>query len=80
MGRERPVSDKEFKSVLKHLGFEPRDKKGTSHEQWVRGSGKEFLRVTVDPHHEPYHRELLGLMLKQAGLSKSRFFDILDAL
>ncbi len=80
MVRERPVSDREFKKVLLHLGFEPRSKKGTSHEQWVKMTGREFWRVTVDPHHEPYHRELLALMLKQAGLSKSKFFEILDSL
>lgn len=78
MVRERPVTDKEFKSVLKKIGFEPRAQKGTSHEQWVRDDASGFRRVTVDPHHQPYHRKLLKMMLHQAGISKAEFFDLLD--
>lgn len=78
MVRERPVTDKEFKSVLKKLGFAARESKGTSHEQWVKGQGKDFKRVTVDPHHAPYHRDLLRIMLFQAGITKNQFFDLLD--
>lgn len=80
MVRERPVTDREFKAVLKHLGFEPRAQKSTSHEQWVAVRGGAFFKVTVDSHHAPYHRELLKNMLKQAGLSKDQFFRILDRL
>lgn len=76
MTRERPVTDREFKAVLKKLGFEPRARKSTSHEQWVKGT----RRVTVDAHHAPYHRMLLKLMLRQAGLSKRQFFRLLDEL
>jgi len=78
MIRERPITDKEFKSVLRKLGFVPLPKKGTSHEQWTYGSGKDYRRVTVDAHHAPYHRQLLNMMLKQAGLSKDEFFRLLD--
>lgn len=79
--RERPVTDDEFKRVLKHLGFTPRPQKsGTSHVQWVKGDGSSFLRVTVDSHHQPYQRGLLASMLKQAGLSKKTFFEALEAL
>ncbi len=80
MVKERPVTHKEFKAVLKHLGFEPRPQKGTSHEQWVFDDGKTFLKVTLDEHNAPYHRRILKLMLNQAGLSKDRFFDLLDQL
>ncbi|UHQ19507.1 type II toxin-antitoxin system HicA family toxin [Lysobacter sp. KIS68-7] len=78
--RERPVKDDEFKRVLSHLGFTCRPKSGTSHEQWVKGEGRDFRRVTVDAHHAPYSRGLLKLMLHQAGLSKRDFFAILERL
>lgn len=81
MVRERPVTDKEFKAVLKECGFERRPQKsGTSHEQWVRSDERGFHRVTVDPPKQPYHRDLLAMMLRQAGLSKREFFRILDSL
>lgn len=80
MVRERPVTDQEFKAVLTHLGFCARPKKGTSHEQWVKGAGKEYKRVTVDSHHSPYHRKLLNLMIRDAGLSKEQFFELLDEI
>ena len=80
MTRERPVTDRELKQVLQHLGFSPRDKKGGSHEQWVRGDGKDFRRVTVDSHHAPYHRKLLAMMLRDAGIGKRDFFRLLDQL
>lgn len=80
MVRERPVTAREFKAVLKRLGFEPRPSKGTSHEQWVRSDARGFFRVTVDAHQQPYHRALLKLMLHQAGIRKSEFFDLLDDL
>ena len=80
MTRERPVTDKEFKAVLASLGFAPRTRKGTSHEQWVRDDDRGFYRVTVDSHHAPYHRKLLKLMLHDAGISKTAFFELLDNL
>lgn len=80
MTRERPVTDKEFKAVLASLGFTSRPRKGTSHEQWVRDDARGFYRVTVDSHHAPYHRNLLKLMLRDAGLSKAEFFELLDGI
>jgi len=81
MVRERPVTDREFKAVLRALGFSPRPQQsGSSHEQWTTGQGREYRRVTVDAHHAPYHRQLLKMMLKQAGLSKAEFFSLLDKL
>lgn len=77
MGRgERPVSDREFKKVLRYLGYSPLPRTGTSHEKWV----KDGRLVVVDSHHQPYHRKLLKLMLAQAGISKRDFFALLDRL
>lgn len=80
MVRERPVTHKEFKAVLKRLGYEPRPQRATSHEHWVLDDGKVFRKVTLDEHNSPYHRRVLALMLSQAGLSKSDFFSLLDSL
>lgn len=77
MGRgERPVTDREFKRVLRHLGFEPKPRTGTSHEKWTRDG----RIVIVDSHHAPYARRLLAAMLHQAGISKNDFFKLLDEL
>lgn len=80
MVRERPVTDREFKAVLKAAGFEPRPQRATSHEHWVKVVEGTLLKVTVDSHHAPYHRELLRNMLRQAGMSKKDFFRLLDRL
>lgn len=77
MGRgERPVEDREFKKVLKHLGFVAQPRTGTSHEKWV----KDGRVVIVDEPKSPYHRNLLKLMLHQVGISKKDFFALLDNL
>lgn len=80
MVRERPVTHKEFKMVLKYLGYMPRPQAGTSHEHWVLDDGNVFRKVTLDEHNAPYHRRILKLMLSQAALSKEQFFRILAAL
>lgn len=80
MGKERPVTHKEFVAVLKQLGFEARSRTGTSHVQWVKTGPDGFRKVTVDEHHAPYHRQLLKSMLNQAGLSKNDFFVLLATL
>ena len=77
MGKgERPVKAREMKCVLRHLGFKPKPRTGTSHEKWTDGS----RLVVVDSHHQPYHRGLLKQMLNQMGLSKKDFFALLDKL
>lgn len=74
MTRERPVTYKEFTAILRSKGFTMRPSTGTSHEQWVRDNAHGFRKVTVDKHHAPFHRNMLKLMLRQAGWSKSQFF------
>ena len=51
--RARPVTCKEFKAVLRSLGFEPRPQTATSHEQWVRHEPV-FRKVTVDCPKAPF--------------------------
>jgi predicted RNA binding protein YcfA (HicA-like mRNA interferase family) len=69
-GKYPPLSYRDVVIGLKALGFTQRPQKGTSHEQWE--AGDPFRKVTVSKHHEPFHRELLNSMIKQAGVSKKR--------
>lgn len=39
---------KEVKQILKTLGFEPRPRTSTSHEQWVKKENGKLFKVTVD--------------------------------
>lgn len=69
-----------MKSVLGALGFTPRPQKATSHEQWVKGSGPDYKRVTVDCPKAPFTDGLLAMMLHQAGISKKDFYKVLESL
>lgn len=78
MGKgERPVEDRQFKRVIRHLGFAPLPRTGTSHEKWRHEDGR---MVVVDAPKAPYHRRLLKLMLEQVGISKKDFFKLLDEM
>ena len=48
MARHHPLTCKEVKTILKNLGFKPRKRKATSHEDWVKREGERFYKVTVD--------------------------------
>ena len=80
MTRHRPLTCKEVKQILKNLGFQPRPVKGTSHEHWVKYDGKGNLlgKVTVDCPKAPFSQDLISFMARQAGISKSDFYDALD--
>lgn len=69
-----------MKAVLAKLGFQARPQKATSHEQWVKGEGEDFRRVTVDCPKAPFTDGLLSIMLHQMGISKKEFFRLLDGL
>lgn len=76
--RARPVTEKEFVSVLKELGFKIK-RTASSHDQWEHILFNHQRRmVTVDGHHEPFTKDLLMSMIKQAGLSKKEFFKCLE--
>jgi predicted RNA binding protein YcfA (HicA-like mRNA interferase family) len=68
--RWRPLNCREVKRILKNLGFEPRPRKGTSHEQWVKDSGGVRYKVTVDCPKAPFSPDLIKSMASQAGVSK----------
>lgn len=70
-----PLTCKDVKNILKKLGFEPRPKKGTSHEQWIKHAEGRLYKVTVDCPKAPFSQDLISSMAKQAGLSKKDFYN-----
>lgn len=76
--RHRPLTCKEVKIILKKLGFTPRPRKGTSHEQWTKDTEGRRYKVTVDCPKAPFSPDLVTYMARQAGLSKKDFYKMLD--
>jgi predicted RNA binding protein YcfA (HicA-like mRNA interferase family) len=74
-GEFPPLTCKDVKETLKHLGFAARPQKGTSHEQWVRKTNGAFHKVTVDCPKAPFSPDLINSMAKQAGLTKKEFYS-----
>ena len=71
-----PLTCKDIKKILKHLGFALRDQKGSSHEQWVKQSTAGFWKVTVDCPKAPFSQILIESMARQAGISKKDLYKI----
>ena len=76
-GLYHPLTCKEVKEILVFLGFEPRPKKGTSHEHWIKDSTDGRRKVTVDCPNAPFSHDLISSMAKQAGVSKKEFYAAL---
>ena len=76
-GHFPPVTVREVEHVLTYLRFEKRPQKGTSHVHWVKGSGSDFKKVTVDANNAPFKDKALAWMLRQMGISKADFHRIL---
>lgn len=72
--RYPPLTCHDFKRILTKLGYAPRPRKGTSHEQWVKQDP--FRKVTVDCPKAPFSGKLLTLMIRQTGLSKREFYKL----
>jgi predicted RNA binding protein YcfA (HicA-like mRNA interferase family) len=70
-----PLTYKEVTRGLSNLGFTPRKKTGTSHEQWVKIKDKRLYKVTVDSPQSPFSRDLIKSMYTQAGVSKDVFYN-----
>lgn len=78
MAKHRPLTCKEVKIILKNLGFAPRPRKGTSHEQWVKDVGGRRFKVTLDCPKSPFGHDLIRYMAQQAGVSRKAFYAALD--
>lgn len=68
-----PLTYRDVVGALAALGFTLRPKKSTSHEQWVKTDGGQYLRVTVSGHHSPFSVKLMSSMADQAGMSLADF-------
>ena len=79
MSKEHPpLTCAEVKRILKNLGFEPRPRKGTSHENWVGSPSGRFRKVTVDCPKAPFTQGLIQSMANQAGVTKKQFYAALN--
>lgn len=59
---------------LGKLGFSPRPRKATSHEQWTRVGDGRLFKVTVDKSKSPFGHFLVKSMARQAGISVPDFY------
>lgn len=66
----------QVKAILKNLGFEPREQKG-SHQHWVKDVGGKRYKVTVDCPKAPFSAFLLKSMIRQSGVGKDEFLSAL---
>ena len=80
MGHFPPVSVKDVEAVLKALGYERRPQKATSHVNWVIEDASGFRKVTVDANNAPFKDQSLVFILRQMGISKKQFFEVLRGL
>jgi len=74
--RNKPLTCKEIKRALHSLGFTPRPKKGTSHEQWVGYRNGTFRKVTVDCPKSPFSQDLIAYMASQTGVSRKELYRL----
>ncbi len=79
-GKYPPLTCKDVKKILTHLGFIARPSKGTSHEQWVKIENGRIYKVTVDCPKSPFSQTLIKSMAAQAGKTKHDFYAILKKL
>lgn len=73
-GQYPPLEYRQVVHGLKKLGFSPRPRKSTSHEQWVKETAGGFWKVTVDEPKSPFGPDLVRSMAAQAGVSKKEFY------
>jgi predicted RNA binding protein YcfA (HicA-like mRNA interferase family) len=79
-GEFPPLTCREIKAILTYLGFNPRPRKGTSHEQWVKEENGRIFKVTVDCPKAPFSQTLIKSMAEQAGKTKKDFYAIFKKL
>jgi predicted RNA binding protein YcfA (HicA-like mRNA interferase family) len=76
---KKPLTAAEVRRILRNLGFEPRPKKGTSHEHWVPADpNAPFRKVTVDEPKAPFEPFLIASMARQAGVDLRAFYQALN--
>lgn len=76
-GQHPPLTCSQVKSILKKLGFNPQQQKGTSHEHWKKWENGQLFKVTVDCPKQPFSHDLIRYMARQAGVTVKQFYDTL---
>lgn len=78
-GQHPPITCKDLKAILKHLGFAHESTTG-SHEQWTKIANGRKYKVTVDCPKSPFTQTLITSMASQAGVTKKDFYKILSRI
>jgi predicted RNA binding protein YcfA (HicA-like mRNA interferase family) len=73
-----PLTCEEVKLALKRMGFRPRPREGTSHEQWEKRVDGKLFKVTVDCPKAPFSLTLIDSMAAQAGANRWAFYRAAD--
>ena len=60
--------------ALRNLGFEPDPGGGTSHQQWRQTRDGHLRKVTLDCHRGEVQSNDVRSMIKQAGVTKERWY------
>ncbi len=76
-GHYPPLTYRDVRTILRNLGFAPRPRTGTSHEQWCKTVDNHLYKVTVDGTKAPFSQILIRSMAAQAGVSKRDFYAAL---
>lgn len=71
----KPLPCRLAERALKNLGFTEDTQKGTSHRQFRKIVGNKLYKVTLDCHKGEVSPRNIASMSKQAGVSKSVFYD-----
>jgi predicted RNA binding protein YcfA (HicA-like mRNA interferase family) len=71
----KPLPCRLAERALKNLGFVEDTQKGTSHRQFKKIIDNRMFKVTLDCHRGEVSARNIASMSKQAGVSKSEFYD-----
>lgn len=78
-GRFPPLNKSQVESILKKLGFAPKNSSG-SHTQWEGYVNGQRRIVTVDSYstkNPTYGKRILKFMINQSGLTEKEFYSYL---
>jgi predicted RNA binding protein YcfA (HicA-like mRNA interferase family) len=69
------MKEREAVRALKNLGFSPDDPSGTSHRHWRLIRDGKLFKVTLDAHNGEVKANDIRSMIKQAGVSKKKWYQ-----
>jgi hypothetical protein len=72
-----PLTCARVKQILTTLGFTPRARKETGHEQWVKTESGYRLKVTLDCPKSTFNTAVIASIANQAGVTQKEFYAAL---